>query len=178
MPTLIHQFDTPSSTQDWHPINDGVMGGASLSQLRFDAALCAVFEGEVSLQNNGGFASVRTPSLKLGCPGTRAYSLTAWGDGRTYKLNLRTDAGFDGVNYQASFTPAAGHWSQTVLPVAGFLATFRGRPVQEASALRPELVTQVGLMISDKQAGPFRLLVKSIAAIESTSTTLIDTKPR
>ena len=171
MRSVIHQFDTPSSTQDWHPINDGVMGGASISQLRFDSAGHAVFEGEVSLQNNGGFASVRTPSLKLGGPGTRAYLLAAWGDGRTYKLNLRTDAGFDGVNYQASFTPAAGQWSQTVLPVTEFLPTFRGRPVPTASALRPELVTQVGLMISDKQAGPFRLLVKSIVAIESTPDT-------
>ena len=177
MRNLIHQFDTPSSTQNWHPINDGVMGGASISQLRFDSAGHAVFEGEVSLQNNGGFASVRAPSLKLGDIGTRAYLLTARGDGRIYKLNLRTDANFDGVNYQASFTPAAGHWSQTVLPVDEFLATFRGRPVPTASALRPELVTQVGLMISGKQAGAFRLLVKSIAAIESTSSTLIDIKP-
>ena len=166
MRILIHLFDTPSSTQDWHPINDKVMGGASISQLRFDSGGCAVFEGEVSLQNNGGFASVRAPSLKLGGPDTRAYLLTAWGDGRTYKLNLRTEAGFDGVNYQASFTPAEGQWSQTVLPVAEFWATFRGRPVPAAPALRPELVAQVGLMISDKQAGPFRLLVKSIAAID------------
>ena len=58
-----------------------------------------------------------------------------------------------------------------MLPVAEFLATFRGRPVPTAPALRPELVTQVGLMISDKQAGQFRLLVKSIAAIESTPDT-------
>ena len=77
MRSVIHQFDTPSSTQDWHPINDGVMGGASISQLRFDSAGHAVFEGEVSLHNNGGFASVRTPSLKLGGPGTRAYLLAA-----------------------------------------------------------------------------------------------------
>src|SRR5664279_6128413 len=160
MPTLIHFFDTPSSTQDWHPIDDGVMGGVSFSQLRFDSNGYAVFKGEVSLQNNGGFASVRTSSLRLGGPGTLAYSLTAWGDGRTYKLNLRTEAGFGGANYQASFTPTAEQWSHIVLPVAEFLPTFRGRFVQGAPSLRPELVTQVGLMVSDKQTGPFRLLVK------------------
>ena len=174
MRARIYPFDTPSSTHDWHSINDGVMGGASSSQLRFDSARYAVFEGEISLQNNGGFASVRMSSLPLGDPGTRAYLLTAWGDGRTYKLNLRTDAGFDGVNYQASFVPVAGQWTQTVLPVADFLATFRGRPMPAAPALRPELVTQVGLMISDKQAGPFQLLVRSIAAIESTPDKAID----
>jgi NADH dehydrogenase [ubiquinone] 1 alpha subcomplex assembly factor 1 len=167
--TLIHTFDTPASTQDWHPINDGVMGGISISRFTFDLTGHAVFEGTVSLQNGGGFASVQMSSLQLGGPGTLACSLTAWGDGRTYKLNLRTDAGFDGVNYQASFTPTAGQWSQIILPISEFLPTFRGRLVQGAPSLRPELVTQVGLMISDKQAGPFRLLVKSIEAIESTA---------
>ncbi len=169
MQTLIHTFDTPASTQDWHPINDGVMGGISISRFTFDLTGHAVFEGTVSLQNGGGFASVQMSSLQLGGPGTLACSLTAWGDGRTYKLNLRTDAGFDGVNYQASFTPTAGQWSQIILPISEFLPTFRGRLVQGAPSLRPELVTQVGLMISDKQAGPFRLLVKSIEAIESTA---------
>lgn len=165
MQTLTHHFDTPSSTQDWHPINDGVMGGVSTSRLTFNLAGHAVFEGVVSLENSGGFASVRTSSLQLGGHATLAYSLTAWGDGRTYKLNLRTDAGFDGVNYQAIFTPTAGQWSQVTLPIIEYLPTFRGRLVQGSPPLRPELVTQVGLMISDKQAGPFRLLVKSIAAI-------------
>lgn len=174
MQTLIHQFDSPASTQDWLAINDGVMGGMSFSRLRFDSDGHAVFEGEVSLQNNGGFASVRTSSLKLGGPGTAAYLLTTWGDGRTYKLNLRTDSGFDGLNYQASFNPENGQWSQIELSVAEFLPTFRGRVMQGAPSLRPELVTQVGLMIADKRAGPFRLLVRSIEAILSTSSNAAD----
>ncbi len=94
-----------------------------------------------------------------------AYSLTAWGDGHTYKLNLRTDTGFDGVNYQAIFRPAPGLWTQTVLPVTSFEPSFRGRLVQGAPALQPASVRQVGLMISGKQAGTFRLLVKNIEAV-------------
>ena len=149
------------------------MGGVSTSRLTFDLAGHAVFEGAVSLQNGGGFASVRMSSLQLGSLGTRAYLLTVWGDGRTYKLNLRPDAGFDGVNYQVEFNPTEGQWSLIILPIHQFLPTFRGRLVPGAPALRPELVTQVGLMISDKQAGPFRLLVKSIAAIEAMAVTAI-----
>jgi hypothetical protein len=110
MPTLIHRFDTPASAQNWHPINDAVMGGASNSQMHFDLAGYAVFEGVVFLENNGDFASVRA-SHDLGCADTVAYLLTVWGDGYSYKLNFRTDSGFDGVNYQAVFTPAAGLWT-------------------------------------------------------------------
>lgn len=165
MPTLIFRFDTPTSTQSWQAINDGVMGGVSVSRMRFDLAGHAVFEGDVSLENNGGFASVRAPQLDLGGTDTVAYGLAAWGDGHTYKLNLRTDSGFDGVNYQAVFTPAPGLWTQTVLPVGAFEPSFRGRFVQGAPALQPASVRQVGLMISDKQAGEFRLLVKTIEAL-------------
>ena len=165
MPTLIHRFDTPASTQNWKPINDGVMGGVSSSQMRFVLAGHAVFEGVVSLENNGGFASVRASALDLGCADTVAYGLTAWGDGHTYKLNLRTDSGFDGINYQAVFTPAPGLWTQTVLPVTAFEPSFRGRLVQSAPPLQPDAVRQVGLMISDKQAGAFLLLVKNIEAL-------------
>jgi hypothetical protein len=164
MPTLIHRFDTPASTKNWESINDGVMGGVSIGRLRFDMAVHAVFEGKVSLENNGGFASVRASRLDLGCSDTVAYGLTAWGDGHTYKLNLRTDSGFDGVNYQAVFTPAPGLWTQIVLPVTAFEPNFRGRKVPGASALLPQAVKQVGLMISDKQAGVFRLMVKTIEA--------------
>jgi NADH dehydrogenase [ubiquinone] 1 alpha subcomplex assembly factor 1 len=165
MSSLILRFDTPASTQNWQPINDGVMGGVSVSRMRFDMAGHAVFEGEVSLENNGGFASVRASELDLGCPDTAGYVLTVWGDGHTYKLNLRTDSGFDGVNYQAVFTPMPGLWTQTVLPLAAFEPSFRGRIVQGAPPLQPERVRQVGLMISDKQAGQFRLMVKTIEAV-------------
>jgi NADH dehydrogenase [ubiquinone] 1 alpha subcomplex assembly factor 1 len=165
MRTLIHRFDTPASTLNWQPINDGVMGGASSSQMRFDVAGHAVFEGVVSLENNGGFASVRA-SLDLGCTNTVAFLLTVWGDGHTYKFNLRTDTGFDGVNYQAAFTPTAGVWTQVALPLAAFVPNFRGRRVPGAPPLQPAEVKQVGLMISDRQAGAFRLLVKTLEAVD------------
>lgn len=165
MPTLKKLFETPACTRNWQAINDGVMGGASVSRLRFDSAGYAVFEGEVSLINNGGFASVRALGLDLGCSDTVAYVLTVCGDGRTYKLNLRTEAGFDGMTYQAAFTPARGRWTQAVLPLAEFEPRFRGRLVPDAPALRPEAVTQVGLLISDKQAGVFRLMVKAIGVV-------------
>lgn len=167
MPARNHRFDTPASTRNWRAINDGVMGGASVSRLRFDSAAYAVFEGEVSLENNGGFASVRASDLDLGCADTVAYVLTVWGDGRTYKLNLRTDTGFDGVTYQAGFMPAPGRWTQTVLPLAAFEPRFRGRLVPAAPALCPEAVRQVGLLISGQQAGAFRLMVKTIEAVST-----------
>lgn len=84
------------------------------------------------------------------------------GDGKRYKLNLRTDDAFDGVNYQALFEPPAGAWALLRLPLADFVPTFRGRRVADAAALDPADLRQVGLMIADRQAGRFALAVRSI----------------
>ncbi len=61
-------FDHAASVADFSPVDDRVMGGQSLSQLRFGSAGYAVFEGEVSLAAGGGFASVRSRPLDLGDP--------------------------------------------------------------------------------------------------------------
>jgi hypothetical protein len=163
MVRALFRFDTDASVAAWQAIDDVVMGGVSRSRLHYDPAGHAVFDGVVSLENRGGFASVRSRPSTLGVPGALDYVIEARGDGRRYKLNLRTDDGFDGVNYQAGFAPPTA-WSVLRLPIASFRASFRGRPVAGAPPLDPARVRQIGLMIADRQAGPFALAVRSIAA--------------
>jgi len=159
----LFRFDTAASVADFSPIDDRVMGGRSASRLRHDPSGYAVFEGEVSLENGGGFASVRSRPLPLGETQAVTCRIEVLGDGKRYKLNLRTDDLFDGVTYQATFEPVRGEWTVLRLPLASFVPTWRGRPVDGASALRPESLRQLGLVIGDRQAGPFALAVRSIA---------------
>jgi hypothetical protein len=100
----------------------------------------------------------------LGAPNTVAFLIEAQGDGKRYKLNLRTNDAFEGVNYQSSFEAPAGRWSWVRLPLTAFVPTFRGRRVSDAPKLDPARVRQIGLMIADRQAGPFALAVRSIRA--------------
>ena len=164
MPRDLFDFQAVESTADWSAIDDAVMGGVSASRLRHDPAGHAVFEGVVSLDNNGGFASVRSRPGALGAPGAASFVLEVRGDGKRYKLNLRTDDAFDGVNYQAAFETPRDQWTTVRLPVSEFRPTFRGRVVATAPPLDPGEVRQVGLMITDRQAGAFRLAVRSIGA--------------
>jgi hypothetical protein len=158
----LFRFESAVSVADWSAIDDGVMGGVSRSRLRHDPAGHAVFEGIVSLEHDGGFASVRSRPLDLRAPGAVNYLLEVRGDGKRYKLNLRTDDAFDGVNYQAAFEAPSGTWTLVRLPVSGFHPTFRGRSVPGAPRLDPARVRQMGLMIADRQAGPFALALRSI----------------
>ena len=159
-------FSIPEHCEGWHAIDDRVMGGVSRSQMRHEPAGFAVFEGAVSPDNGGGFASLRHARLPLGGPNATAYRLQVLGDGKRYKLNLRTDQTFDGVNYQAAFQPPAGQWTTIDIPVEAFVATCRGRPVT-APPLAPERVCQVGLMIADRQWGPFSLGIRGLACVEA-----------
>jgi hypothetical protein len=161
---VLVDFDNDADLAQWHAVNDVVMGGVSRSAFSLGEPGIARFAGRVSLENSGGFASVRTAPRAWDAAGAAAFVLRVRGDGRTYKLTLRTDDGFDGVQYQARFTLPAGEWREIRLPIESFAATFRGRTVPGAPLLDPGRVRALGLMISDRQAGAFELLVDWIAA--------------
>jgi NADH dehydrogenase [ubiquinone] 1 alpha subcomplex assembly factor 1 len=156
------RFQSAASVQGWSSIDDRVMGGVSVSRLRHDAEGHAIFEGTLSRDAGGGFASVRSEPMDLAAPGAVAYVLDVLGDGRRYKLSLRTDDAFDGLNYQVSLDAPVGLWTAIRFPVADFRATFRGRIVPGAPALDPAKVRQAGFLIGDGQAGGFSLAVKSL----------------
>ena len=160
---VLFDFTDPDAANAWHPIDDRVMGGISRSALHNDPAGHAVFKGEVSLERNGSFASVRSRPGERGVRGAEACLIELRGDNKQFKLSLLTDDGFDSVNYQASFTPAGSTLQTLRLPLAEFRASFRGREVLGAPPLDPARIRQVGLMIAARQAGPFALNIKRIS---------------
>jgi len=161
--TTLLDFDDAADLALWRPVDDVVMGGVSRSTFERAGAGVARFSGNVSLENFGGFASVRTPPRDWDAAGAQAFLLRVRGDGKTYKFTVRTSDGFDGIQYQSRFTTTAGEWTDVRLPVREFVATFRGRKVPFAASLDPAKARAIGFMISDKQAGPFELLVDRIA---------------
>lgn len=161
---VIELFDLsdPRVVDAWRAIDDRVMGGVSRSRLRHDPAGHAVFEGQVSLARNGGFASVRSSPDECGHAGATTCLIEARGDTKQFKLSLLTDDGFDSLNYQAGFTTMGHDWQTISLPISSFRASFRGRDVPGAPALDPERIRQVGLLIAGRQAGAFALDIRRI----------------
>jgi len=160
---LLFDFADPLAASAWHAIDDRVMGGVSRSRLHYDPAGHAVFAGAVSLEHNGGFASVRCGPGDRGHAGAQACLIEVCGDNKQFKLSVLTNDGFDSLNYQASFAPACTDWQTLHLPLADFRASFRGREVTKAPALDPARIRQVGLMIAARQAGPFELRIRRIS---------------
>lgn len=163
MSKVLFDFTDPDEADFWHAIDDRMMGGISHSTLRHDPAGHALFAGIVSLERNGGFASVRSSPGERGQTGATACLIELRGDKKQFKLSLLTDDVFDSLNYQISFAPAGDDWQSLHLPLADFRASFRGREVSGAPPLDPARVRQVGLMIAARQAGPFVLDVRRIS---------------
>ncbi len=150
----------------WTTVNDPVMGGLSTSEVTSgDGGL--VFSGTISLENNGGFASARSPQdPEIGRKATGATSLRvrAVGDGKTYVLRVGT-AG-QPWSYIQRFSTEPGVPRSYDLPVAGFRPVgMRLDPAPAApQSLDPSGISQVSFYILDKQQGPFALTVSALDA--------------
>lgn len=166
-PVVLFSFDEPESQDKWLAVNDGVMGGVSQGGLEVTGDGIAVFKGVVSLENNGGFASVRTSPGDWDLSPYQGIALRLRGDGKKYSFRLRTDRRFDGVSYSQTFEAPGSEWQTLLLPFSRFEPTWRGRPVPGAPPLDPAGIQGFGILISDKQEGPFRLEVEWIGAVKS-----------
>ena len=163
---MVLDFSRAEDREAWNIINDGVMGGISRSEIIYSNSGTAIFQGSVSLENNGGFASVRS--------GPRAYKIGEYsglllqirGDGREYQLRMRTDGDFDGISYRYRFTTKPETGQIIRAHFTEFEPVFRGRVLNDAEPLSPENIQQLGFLIADKQSGPFRIEVDWIKAFK------------
>mgnify|MGYP001550272970 CR=1 FL=1 len=149
----------------WRSVNDVVMGGRSASRLSVPTDGTGRFEGTVSLENNGGFASVRRMVGPVDLGDYAVLALRVRGDGRRYRLRLRTDERYDGIAWQARFDTRPDAWTVVTLSFGEFEPSYRGRRPAGAGPLDTRRITQLGLMIADRQAGDFRLEIDWIRAV-------------
>ncbi|ATD03621.1 MAG: NADH dehydrogenase [ubiquinone] 1 alpha subcomplex assembly factor 1 [Pseudoalteromonas tetraodonis] len=144
----------------WYVVNDSVMGGISNSQVLYENDNL-VFTGNVSLANNGGFASIRT-LLDVQSQDITKIMLRVKGDGQTYQLRLRTNEYMDGAAYTRSFSTTKSEWLNIEFLPEDFQLTYRGRLLEQQPTINFKDVRQLGFMIAGKQAGEFRLEVEKI----------------
>jgi monofunctional biosynthetic peptidoglycan transglycosylase len=145
--------------EDWEIVNDGVMGGDSSSTIR--TAFCGlVFSGQLSLANQGGFASVRK-RISQDFDGISAFRLKIRGDGRTYQFRFRTDTKPYKIAWRREFS-TVGVTELIEIPLDEFVPVFRGRPVRNTGRLHPASIRYLGFMIADRREGPFKLAIESI----------------
>ena len=159
---ILLDFGDSKTARSWRAVNDGVMGGRSVGGYRLTDKKMLEFYGRLSLENNGGFASIRLPSGDLNLEKGDVLVLRLKGDGRTYSMNLYARQNFGGLSYRQSFKTLPDKLIEVKLPVDKFVATWRGR-VLSSQKLVPEDVAGLGFILADKKEGEFSLQLKSVS---------------
>ncbi|GAX35447.1 CIA30 family protein [Nodularia sp. NIES-3585] len=174
---LIFDFTNPSAElrNVWGAVDDVVMGGVSASNMQF-LENTAVFAGNVSTANSGGFASVRTKNFEppFNLADYEGVELRVKGDGQRYKLFLRTDPKWDGVGYSYSFDTVDNTWLTIRVPFKDLIPVFRAKVLQDAPPIYAGKVASFQLMLSKFEydgalnpkfsPGNFALQIESIKA--------------
>jgi monofunctional biosynthetic peptidoglycan transglycosylase len=153
-------FAAPDSAQKWQAVNDGVMGGVSDGRLRITEDKTLEFSGTLSLENNGGFASVRTKPADLGIKTGDTLVVRVKGDGREYVLNLYTKSRRMAFSYRATLPTVKDEWTEVRVPLTDFIPTSFGRRVQGMGSVSPDQINGLGFMLSDKKPGPFAMQIE------------------
>ena len=91
---------------NWSIVNDNVMGGISNSDLYITDENNLMFFGNVSLKNNGGFASSRLGFGKGKLKNIKSFQIRLKGDGKKYKFRLRES--YRSSNYSIDFNTKSG----------------------------------------------------------------------
>ncbi|HEY9649003.1 MAG TPA: CIA30 family protein [Chroococcidiopsis sp.] len=133
----------------WGALDDVVMGGVSASTLQ-PTADGALFTGNVSIANSGGFASVRTRNFTqpLDLSADSGIHLQIKGDGNRYKFLMRSDVGWDSLAHAYSFDTPTDQWCDVYIPFASLVPVFRAKTVANAPPFNAAQVYSMQLMLS------------------------------
>lgn len=155
-------FDKPGEGQ-WTAVNDTVMGGRSDSGVTARDGVLH-FSGNLSLENNGGFTSIRHV-LEVDLSQSTGIRLLVKGDGRSYQLRLQTDSRYRGrpVSFSGTFETVEGEWVEVDVVFDQLQASFRGRQL-DSYRFDPAKIELVGVLLGDYNPGPFHLEIDRIFA--------------
>ncbi|KZV23743.1 hypothetical protein F511_33751 [Dorcoceras hygrometricum] len=165
---LVFGFEDNSSSRDvtWGALDDVVMGGVSESSFLIDPSgsesggPTGIFRGVVSTANNGGFTSIRTRNFSVP-EDLSAYDgleLRIKGDGRRYKLIVRTSRDWDTIGYTAGFDTVNEQWQSVRLPFSSLRPIFRARTVPDAPPFDPREIISLQACFNNLLCLPFSLM--------------------
>lgn len=160
---LIIDFANPPEDVQIGVTNDGVMGGLSKGKVQTTLQGTMLFDGTLSLENNGGFSSLRIRGKQWNLAKWKGLEIKVKGDGRSYGLRCTTDQKhrWSQVSYTADFATKKGEWTTLRVSFSSMRASWRGMKLERP--FDPAKISGLGIILADKKSGPFTLEIHSIS---------------
>ncbi|MGQ7869587.1 CIA30 family protein [Sunxiuqinia sp. sy24] len=158
-PLVLFDFSKTSELSDWTVVNDDVMGGRSTSSITLDPEGNGVFEGTVSLENNGGFSSVRYRTGSTNIAGLKKVGIRLKGDGKRYQFRVKAKAS-DYFSYVGYFQ-TSGEWQLVEISLQNLYPAFRGRRLSEPN-FSGDSIEEIAILIGNNKNEAFKLELDQI----------------
>ncbi len=156
---VIFDFNPNSDFSNWSVVDDVVMGGRSDGQFFINEKGHAQFQGKVSLENNGGFSSVRYRFNEKKITDFQKVVIRLKGDGKRYQYRTKTNSS-DRHSY-ISYFETTGEWQNVTINLTDLYPTFRGRQLSIPN-FPAEQMAEIAFLIANKKAETFCLEIDSI----------------
>lgn len=156
---LLFDFSNDSDLTNWAVVDDTVMGGRSNGNFKLNEAGHAVFQGKVSLDNNGGFSSVRYRFSQKNVAGHTKMILRLRGDRKSYQFRVKSDK-YNRHSYIYHFE-TTGDWQTIEILLNDMAPHFRGRHLGIPN-YPGKVLEEIAFLISNKKAETFKLEIDRI----------------
>ncbi|MEO1011422.1 MAG: CIA30 family protein [Bacteroidota bacterium] len=157
---VLFDFNRETNPNKWQIVNDGVMGGLSQGTFQITEEGHGLFSGEISLENNGGFTSLRHRFDSLKVSHHKTVVLRLKGDGKTYKFRVKSNQ-----KEQHSYTivfHTTGNWQTIHLKFSDMVPKFRGRFL-DLPPYPGQTLGEMAFLIANKKKESFQLEIDYIA---------------
>tara|TARA_B110000902_G_scaffold235631_1_gene281098 strand:- start:2197 stop:2688 length:492 start_codon:yes stop_codon:yes gene_type:complete len=156
---IIFDFNKKSNLGNWIIVDDIVMGGQSSGSLKLNADGFGVFKGSISLDNNGGFSSVRYRFQKIAIDNYTEIVIKLKGDGKKYQFRIKSNS----RDYYSYITPflTSGEWQEVKIPLKEMYPSFRGRRLNQPN-FSNDYIEEITFLVGNKKNENFKLLLDKI----------------
>ena len=157
---LLFDFSSSPDWSGWEIQNDVVMGGKSSGDLSRSKEGNAVFAGDVSLKNNGGFASLQYHFEPKDIRGYNKAVIRLKGDEKEYQFRIKAS-----LNERASYIytfKTSGEWQTIEIPLNKMEPSYRGNKLDQPN-FNAYQMQEVRFLIGNGKAENFRLEVDKLA---------------
>ena len=156
---IIFDFNKKTDIENWIIVDDVVMGGKSSGSFKLSTEGHGVFEGSISLENNGGFSSVRYRFEKILIKESTEIILKLRGDGKQYQFRIKSNTG-DYYSYISPFS-TTGEWQEIQILLKDMYPSFRGRKLDQPN-FSNDYIEEITFLIGNKNQEEFKLLIDKI----------------
>ena len=156
---ILVDFSKNNIIEEWYVVDDVVMGGRSGGNLSINDAGNALFNGKVSLENNGGFSSIRHRMDAQDVSDYSSVILRLKGDGKKYQFRIKSSV-YNRFSYIYTFE-TSGEWENIEIPFAEMYPGWRGMKLKREN-FSGDKIEEIAFLIGNKVPESFALEIDNI----------------